>query len=48
MTLGKIIDKLLEFYNLANTSYNDHVKKPFSWALYQTWKWCDGREKERE
>ena len=22
----------------------DHIKKPISWALYQTWKWADANE----
>lgn len=27
---------------------NRHIKKPIAWALYQTWKWADFNEKERE
>ena len=27
---------------------SDHIKKPISWALYQTWKWADATEKERK
>lgn len=26
----------------------DHIQKPISWALCQTWKWADKNEKERE
>ena len=24
------------------------IRKPISWALYQTWKWADANEEERE
>jgi hypothetical protein len=27
---------------------NPKIKKPVSWALYQTWKWADTYEKERK
>ena len=33
------IRKFNEFYDKALKS--DYVKKPISWALYQTWKWFD-------
>lgn len=26
---------------------SDYIKKPISWALYQTWKWADATEEER-
>lgn len=25
---------------------SDHIRKPISWALYQTWKWADATEEE--
>ena len=25
-----------------------YVRKPVSYALYKTWRWCDAYEKERE
>lgn len=25
---------------------SDYIKKPISWALYQTWKWADATEEE--
>lgn len=25
---------------------SDYIKKPISWALYQTWKWADVTEEE--
>lgn len=27
---------------------SDYIRKPISWALYQTWKWADANEEERE
>ena len=39
------IRKFNEFYDKAvKLSY---VEKPISWALYQTWKWFDKKEKSR-
>lgn len=38
-----MLDKLLE--QAVNDSY---VRKPLSWALYQTWKWADANETPRE
>lgn len=45
MTFGKIIDKIIDFYFEAVS--NDSIVKPFSWAVYQTWKWVDKRERKR-
>lgn len=25
----------------------EFIIKPISWALYQTWRWCDSKEKPR-
>lgn len=46
MTIQRMIDTLLENLEIAQKS--SYVKKPFSWALYQTWKLIDKLEKERE
>lgn len=27
---------------------SNYIQKPISWALYQTWKWADANEEERE
>ena len=27
---------------------NKYIKKPIAWALYQTWKWANFNEKERD
>ena len=42
MTIGKIIDKILDYYFDAVS--NDAIRKPYAWAVYQTWKWVDARE----
>ena len=38
--------KLEQFIEIAMNS--EHIKKPLSWALYQTWKWADKTEEIRE
>lgn len=45
ITLGKMIDKLMFFYERACNS--QYVRKKWAWALYQTWKWCDETEEWR-
>lgn len=46
ITPGTVIDKFMEF---AKEGYNNKwVNKPLSWALYETWKWADEREKPRK
>ena len=45
MTISKIIDKIISYYFSA--ADNDAILKPFSWAVYQTWKWVDKQEKPR-
>lgn len=45
ITPSKAIDKLME--NYAYALKWDYVRKPMSWALYQTWKWADENERER-
>ena len=27
---------------------NPYIRKPVSWALYQTWKWANQNEEERD
>lgn len=38
--------KLEQFIEIAMNS--KHIKKPISWALYQTWKWADKTEEIKE
>lgn len=38
-----MLEKYVEQVQKDNT-----IKKPISWALYQTWMWADKNEKERE
>ena len=45
MTVGYIIDEFLHELKIAKES--DWIHKPYSWALYQTWKWCDYQESDR-
>lgn len=40
-------ERFFERY-VEQTIKSDHIQKPISWALYQTWKWADKNEKERE
>ena len=46
MTLGKVVDYFISEYNKAIDSA--WVQKPISYALYQTWKWLDEKEKPRK
>ena len=45
MTLEEAIQTLCEMYGKAVTY--DYVQKPVSWALYQTWKISDNKEKPK-
>lgn len=45
MTIRRMLNTLLENLEIAQKSH--YVKKPYSWALYQTWKTIDAIEKER-
>lgn len=45
ITLGRVIDKLMFFYERACS--RPDVGRKYSWALYQTWKWCDENEEWR-
>lgn len=46
MQIERVIKKFLEFHDKAKK--NDYIIKPVSWALYQTWKWSDEKEKPRK
>lgn len=46
MTIRRMLNTLLENLEIAKKS--SYVKKPYSWALYQTWKTVNAVEKERE
>ena len=52
VSIGKVVDMLIK--KVAEAVDNDSVpcygfiRKPLSWALYQTWKYFDEHEKERE
>lgn len=46
MTIRRMMNTLLENLEIAKKS--PYVKKPYSWALYQTWKTVDAFEKERK
>ena len=37
------LEKLVE-----QAQKNSYIRKPISWALYQTWKWANQNEEERE
>ena len=45
MTLGQVIDKFIKNRELALS--RDYINKPISWALYETWKWANAYEKNR-
>ena len=42
--IGKAVMNLIEEYNIAKES--SYVRKPISYALYQTWKKWDKKEEE--
>ena len=44
-----IYDAELTFEELVEYAMeSDYIRKPVSWALYQTWKWAEANEKERK
>lgn len=45
MTIRRMLNTLFENLEIAKKS--SYVKKPYSWALYQTWKTVNAFEKER-
>ena len=44
--IGRVIMTLLDEY--SNAQETDYVVKPISYALYQTWRIWDAKEKPRE
>lgn len=46
MTMGVIVDRILKYH--ADGLLNPHIRKPFAWAVLETWKWVDEHEKPRE
>lgn len=46
MTIGKVVDHFIIEYNSAMN--NPYVRRPISYALYQTWKWSEKIEKPRK
>jgi hypothetical protein len=38
------VELMLERYIEQAQKYGSVIKKPISWALYQTWKWADSNE----
>lgn len=45
MTINDVINKLIDNWKSALT--NDYVRKPLSFALYETWKWANRNETVR-
>ena len=46
MTIGKVIDHIIQEHNEAIN--NRWIEKPMAYAIYQTWKWIDAKEKPRK
>ena len=44
--IDKVIEYLRKQYELALTL--EYVRKPLAWALYQTWRYYDRKERERK
>lgn len=47
MRLSTVIKHLTQEYETITKQDVLHIRKPMSFALYQTWRWCDAHEKER-
>lgn len=45
LTINAVINALNRYYEEAQEK--PYIKKPISWALYQTWQWADAVEKQR-
>lgn len=45
MTLDRVIAELKKQYEYALKK--PFIRRPLSYALYQTWKWVDKRERNR-
>ena len=46
MTIGRAIDYLIGEY--FDAICKECIQKPVAYALYQTWKWADAKEKPRK
>ena len=46
MTIKDVINKLIDNWKIALAK--DYVRKPLSFALYETWKWENRNETVRE
>lgn len=46
MTMTRITIKLREYYEKAKVDKT--IRKPLSWSLYMTWKYCEKYEEERK
>ena len=46
MTIGRAIDYLIGEY--FDAMCEEHIQKPVAYALYQTWKWADAKEKPKK
>lgn len=46
MTIKDVINKLIDNWKIALTK--DYVRKPLSFALYETWKWANRNETVRQ
>lgn len=46
MSIGKAIKMVIDEYMRVKDYEN--IEKPISWALYQTWKIVDSKEKRKE
>ena len=46
ITLGDIVNRLVNLHEVATVRKD--IQKPWAWALYQTWEWCDLLEKPKE
>ncbi|MBQ7222380.1 MAG: hypothetical protein IJS02_02815 [Bacteroidales bacterium] len=44
--LEKIVRRIINYHGEAIRG--TFIRKPWAWALYQTWKWMDEHEKPRE
>ncbi len=44
--LEKIVRRIIE--NHSKAVKGSFIKKPWAWALYETWKYVDAHEKPRE
>ncbi len=45
ITREQVIKQFLKYVECAEKAL--YIRKPFSWAAYQTWKWVNTKEKDR-